>query len=394
MLREDDSGNIVYTGENNKNIILLQKTKTNTSEYYTLVVPDGDKYATLTEYIDNREKFLEKVEYKPSVEVDDISQPVLQFTFVVGSDKDKTVVNIPIKDLPIEADNIYFTEDLKLTTPFGYYQPGDNGYVDTKTATKKLSVQQFFKDALSREDTDPKIINPSVRFVKPTKNILAELGSKITFDYEVTFDEGKYPYDTTTGVTISAASVKLGSTQINTNNGLEGSHSIAKMGNDSLTLSATIKHTNGNFASSNLENETTKRIQENEITATGITISSYREGFYFRTDKTTKTPTINSVYLRDNSTIKTNKGYSKGVQKRTIPIGTKVIVLAYPADQNGITKILNTTVNADMTNSFIRSDDVVQINDAANGNPKDYKVWTYAPAEAYTTETSLEITLG
>lgn len=395
MLREDGSGNIVYPGEGNQPITLLQKTTDGTSEYYTLVVPDGEGYTALTEYIDNRDTFLKKVEYIDGN---------IRFTFrlssedtdyIDNSDADKEnvqIIDIPVKDFPIEADNIYFTEDLKLTTPFGYYQPGANGYVNTKTATDKLSVQEFFKSALQREDKDPQITGPSAKFFQPTKNISAELGSTVTFNYEVAFDEGEYPYDTTTGVEVSTASIKLGNTQININNQLKGSHTIAKLGSDSLTLSTAIKHTAGNLASSNLGNKTTKQISEKEISATGITISSYREGFYFKADKSIRTPTVNSDYLRDNSTSKTNKGYTAGAQERTVPVGTQAIILACPADEKGVIKVLNTTVNADMTNSFTKS--TVSVKDAAKENSKDYTVWMYTPAEPYATEATLKITLG
>lgn len=395
MLREDSEGNIVYTGEGNEPVILLKKAKDGTSEYYTLVVPDGNTYTALTDYIDNNEKFLKEVKYHPSVKIGDILQPALQFTFVVGAGESKTetVVNIPIKDLPIEADNIYFTEDLKLTTPFGYYEPGVNGYVNTETATKKLSVQEFFKSALQREDKNPNIVNPSAKFTKPTKSISAELGSKIDFDYEVVFDEGKYPYDTTTGVTVTTASIALGDAKINEGKKLEGSYTIEKLGSTSLTLSAEIGHTEGKLASSNLGNQTDKRISIGDpISVGGITISSYREGFYFRADKSTRTPTINSDYLRDNSTSKTNKGYTGGTWERTVPVGTQAIILACPADKIGITKVLNTTVNADMTNSFTKS--TVSVKDAAKENSKNYTVWMYTPAEPYATEATLKITLG
>lgn len=391
-LREEN-GNIVYTTPNNQTIILLQRAE---DGYYTLVMPSGENqgqinYISLADYVNSQEKFLKNVEYKSGVNVNGIPQPVLQFTFVLENQQEK-IINIPVKDLPIEADNIYFTEDLRLTTPFGYFQPGASGYVDTKTATNKLSVQEFFKNALQREDTDPAITNPSVKFVEPTKNISAELGSTVTFNYEVAFDEGEYPYDTTTGVEVSTASIKLGNTQINTNNQLKGSHTIAKLGSDSLTLSAAIKHTAGNLASSNLGNKTTKQISEKEISATGITISSYREGFYFKADKSIRTPTVNSDYLRDNSTSKTNKGYTAGAYERTVPVGTHAIILACPADEKGVIKVLNTTVNADMTNSFTKS--TVSVKDATGDNAKDYTVWMYAPAESYATEATLKITLG
>ena len=61
-----------------------------------------------------------------------------------------------------------------------------------------------------------------------------------------------------------------------------------------------------------------------------------------------------------------------------------------------LAKVLNTTVNADMTESFIKQ--TVKVagadNDTSSKYAKDYNVWVYTPAEAYGSTAALTITLG
>ena len=139
-----------------------------------------------------------------------------------------------------------------------------------------------------------------------------------------------------------------------------------------------------------------------EPTAATWKITGYREGFYFGTSATEILPAnITSSTIRGLTT-KTGKNYAAGTQKVTIPVGAKTVIIACPATSTGVIDVLNTTVNANMNESFgvggtptkvtVGGADATSTNVGSYG--KEYNVWTFTPPEAYGTAANLTITLG
>jgi hypothetical protein len=139
-----------------------------------------------------------------------------------------------------------------------------------------------------------------------------------------------------------------------------------------------------------------------EPTAATWKITGYREGFYFGTSATEILPAnITSATIRGLTT-KTEKDYATGTQNVTIPVGAKTVIIACPATSTGVTDVLNTTVNANMNESFgvgktptkvtVGGADATSTSVGSYG--KEYNVWTFTPPEAYGTAANLTITLG
>lgn len=124
-----------------------------------------------------------------------------------------------------------------------------------------------------------------------------------------------------------------------------------------------------------------------------FSIDAYREGFFYGTTSTkTATTALTSTVIRGLSG-KSGTNYSSGNKSVTVPVGAATIILACPASKTGVTKVYNNTVNADMTGSFTKTTSI-QVDGANGKQPVAYNVWTFTPAEAYGTETSLTVTLG
>ena len=131
-------------------------------------------------------------------------------------------------------------------------------------------------------------------------------------------------------------------------------------------------------------------------------ITGYREGFYFGTSETEIAPADLTSNIIRNLGTKSGGNYASGKKNVTIPVGAKTVIIACPSNKTGVTDVLNTTVNANMNESFGVGGTPAKVtvggNDATAdsvGNfGREYNVWTFTPPEAYGTAASLTITLG
>ena len=331
------------------------------------------------------------------------------------------------KDLP-QAEGV-FEEDQILTYNFGRHTTS-NGFVNA--GGKGMTTSEWLLDALS-ETKDPAVGQPSFSMMVKTHNgksngtVLgygivtntgtAEIGSKIkTISWDGTFSAGSYEFgskigdtkytDTATGVT---ASYDVSCTKEGTfTDGVDGTVTLNPQISISSTSSAEVaKITNvctwGDSPRTPVNNVgaivDSKRIKgspsSKEIT---FSITGFREGFFFgTTSDVTATADLDSATIRGLA--KTGAKYAAGTKNMTVPVGASTIILACPAGSTGVTKVYNNTVNADMTTSFTKTEGIsvggadataTSIGDYA----ENYNVWTFTPAEAYGTETSLTVTLG
>ena len=101
---------------------------------------------------------------------------------------------------------------------------------------------------------------------------------------------------------------------------------------------------------------------------------------------------LTSAAIRNLQT-KSNAAYRAGSFKITVKAGAKRVVIAAPATNAGVTKILNeSALNADVTSTFAKSTIDVE---GANGHAAiTYNVWTYVPLNAYSQDAVLSVTLG
>lgn len=226
-----------------------------------------------------------------------------------------------------------------------------------------------------------------------------EAGTTKQITYSITYTDGKYKYPLPNGTImqcpINGYNVRLSDGQSRTTQ--TGTFtSITLTENTNITASATAK-----FGDSPVIPENNLGVLcpgskqlglEQQLTPASL--KGYRMGCFYGTVKDIdfNPNNITSNIIRGLSG-KTNKAYIRGNITMTVPSGATAILIACPSSKTGVTKILNTTVNADMTSSFNKYNNI-QVKGAGNDAGTTYNVWIYKPAEAYQNSASLRITLG
>lgn len=392
---------------------------------------------SLQDYINSQEKFLESVEYKSSVEINGVFQPVLQFTFVVGADEDKAVVNIPIKDLPIEADNIYFTfegDSIKLTETFGRYKPDSvKGYVkvplvkivDEKKEPK--SIQELFRDAY-QVSKDPDVTQPTYSLSASASAFdtgTTEIGSNITkIKWEGTFTDGSYSYgtkeypnSTAAGLSKSYTVTFMEGTKEISSNAEDSSYSFSE-GNQIqitstenktyLTVTGDCSYKDSRIPVNNLgEDASSFKIADsgdNPLEATAhIQVQGYRASFYGtyssklipNTEQNTGS-TSASIRSLTNSKKTLKDGSSFSI---TIPKGAVRVVIAYPSTLRDLTSVKDVGDSNNEIKSGFKSFDkrsnyeTIKVESANKFDSPDYKVYIMDFANPVTTANTFNVTI-
>lgn len=304
------------------------------------------------------------------------------------------------------ADNVYLSQDI--TMAGNYTQVGNLTKTNTGTATfstKGKSVAEAFVEIFTKK-LQPSITNPAVTItLSGAKSV--EAGTTVSPSFTGTLSAGSYTYGPNTGVVATGWTITENG-RVNDSGGADNGEktitgasatgtfdSFKIAAGQTYKLSATASHTAGVVAKDNVggNSDPEVKIAAGTKTGTSSAYTGYQQGHFIGTVTTAGTVTSNIV--RSLST-KKNGNYAKGNVNITVPVGAASIIIACPADKTGMTKVLNTTVNADMTESFIKQ--TVKVagadNDTSSKYAKDYNVWVYTPAEAYGSTAALTITLG
>lgn len=326
------------------------------------------------------------------------------------------------------AENVYFNEDLTYTANIGALTLGTQ---NSKTLSAKgKSLEEVLKKILA-ETKNPTITQPTYTSLtaKATyKNSSTEIGSQITaLGWTANSSKGSYEFgsynpanQTTTtsktpGITpvfeVKYGETVLGTTEDSASNVVLAEPIVIDTASSKTyaTITGTMSWSNDTLQPVNniggQENESGEKytaIAEGSINqSANLTLTGYYQGCFYGCSTTEVTPdNITSAKVR--SLGKTNKAYAKENLVLSVPVGTKSIVIACPADKTGSTYVLNTTVNAEMGTLF-GADKIAKTlevggADATDENignyTKNYNVWIYTPAEAYGSTASLTITLG
>lgn len=298
------------------------------------------------------------------------------------------------------AKNVYFDSDLTITANVGVHTVNSSTGSKTIETTGK-SVKQVM-DTLFASEKNPKATNPSVSALTlkngtATLAATAEVGTTINPTYSATFGAGSYTYGPATGITAKSWSV-VDSKGANATT-KDGSFSEFKIEDEEVyKVTATATYDAGaGIPVTNLGNEyaSVKISGGTTVAKDSNTVTGYREGCFYG-NLTVIPESFTSATIR--SLIKTGEKYSAKEIAHKVVVGTKAIVIACPADETGMTEVLNTTVNAKMGSNFVKQTVSVGGADATADNigdyAVDYNVWVYTPAEAYGSEADLTITLG
>lgn len=293
-----------------------------------------------------------------------------------------------------DASNVYFGDDLTYTAAIGVLAKPSGS---AKITAKGKSVADVLKSILAKQE-NPNVTQPSVSLTFSNAGAY-EAGTNVSPSYNAKFNAGSYTYGPATGVTVTSWSVSDGTTTLTA---ASGSFSDFRVKTDThYKITATANHTEGASANDNLGSTTTIKIAAGSKSATSGEITGYNRGYFIGTlTDVVAAASLSSKQIRSLTT-KPNSSTSTGSISITVPVGAATVVIAAQGTRT-LSKVLNTTVNADMTTSFVKAENIKVYGADANtstGTGDDayaatYTVWTFSPAEPYGSTANLTITLA
>lgn len=312
------------------------------------------------------------------------------------------------------ADNVFFDENMTVTTTVGTITELENGSATFETAGKSLTQ---VLNALLAEEKDPEVDEPSVTFTTGNQN--GEVGTAYTLPtatFKVT-DVGSYTYGSKdangtayaaeeTGVTFAAGDVTItqGSNTKNNENALVKDSTLALTAtatgetlftDDAIkyTFSASAEYTESDRVPvTNLGNKVDGLKIESasvEVSDCTATMTGWRKMFMGAV--TDATAAITSDVIRGLSLV--SKKLDTAAQTFTVPVGTAKIIVACPSGYT-ISKVEYFTMSWEEFSGFTQGDSV-DVADARGGSNglKAYNVFTYTPASAFEAATQYRVTL-
>lgn len=293
------------------------------------------------------------------------------------------------------AENVYFDDDILVTTKIGTIQTLTNGQATLSAKGKNLMT---VLSSLMAERKNPSATLPSgsVELTNNSnKNYLVEIGSSVTPSWKITFSAGSYTYGPATGSTATAATVTLST---NANNKAEISAGAMNNKTGSLTaftvaddtkhyVKVTYGWTTG--TSTPVDNfgdeytDTSKNLPIQAASGKSKTSTYYIQGYRkaFHGSKTSPVE-LTSANIRQL----TGNAASDSTLTVTVAEGAKQVIIAVPANRK-VTKVADEAAfGTDIFEKF--GSETVSVGGAdatANsvGNyATNYTVYTYNPSTA------------
>ena len=293
------------------------------------------------------------------------------------------------------AENVYFDDDILVTTKIGTIQTLTNGQATLSAKGKNLMT---VLSSLMAERKNPSATLPSgsVELTNNSnKNYLVEIGSSVTPSWKTTFNAGSYTYGPATGSTATAATVTLST---NANNKAEISAGAMNNKTGSLTaftvaddtkhyVKVTYGWTTGtstpvdNFGDEYTDTSKNLPIQaaSGKSKTSTYYIQGYRKAFYGSKTSPVELTSANIRQLTGNAA-------SDSTLTVTVAEGAKQVIIAVPANRK-VTKVADKAAfGTDIFEKF--GSETVSVGGAdatANsvGNyATNYTVYTYNPSTA------------
>lgn len=304
-----------------------------------------------------------------------------------------------------DAENVYFDDDILVTTKVGTITTLTNG--QATLAAKGKNVKQVLSSLLA-ERKYPTASLPSAS-ITITNGGNFEVGTKITPEWKTTFSAGSYTYGPATGVTDNGGSVTstkdttpetIAAGSINNKTGAFDEYQVE----DDTSYVAYLSYGYNAGTTTPIDNfgdDYTNASKNLPIPAgsgksafSSTTITGFRK--WFKGGLTTTSSTaLTSSMIRDNLT-----GSDEAVAATTFELkaadyaNCKRIVIAIPKNSNKtVTNVLlKSASNADITTEFKEKDNL-DIKGANDYLAATYRIWVYEPASLDSTEI-YTITLG
>ncbi len=329
------------------------------------------------------------------------------------------------------ANNVYFENDITAMYTFGKHTGTDASPVTIDA--KGMTLAQVFEGALTKVNNAPSVTNPTCD-ISIASQSNKEIGSTVnSFTWSRSYTDGSYGFGRYGDTKTKSAGCELSSSTVTCSKELTDASTAlsATSGTAYLTTPVTLGIGSNTIATMNLtcnyeaspyepaNNIGGKATEKSPIAAGSktdsatLTVSGYRQALYIGTTTQERaSDSITSDFLKgvekvDGKAIfsslknetQTNNNKKTGTYSITVPVGAKTIVIASydPSSNASLSQVLNTTVNADMTESFNKTKLTgVMVNgatdaDAAKGK---FTVWTFSPAEPYGSTAALTIKIA
>lgn len=289
------------------------------------------------------------------------------------------IIGNSFSDVVVGEDET-FTVELGDGVSLGGYTTGDQISANTslETIIKKLLMKQV----------PPTYTNPSLSIANNggTASGNIEIGTQVTPNIRATFNQNDAGALTSIQFTKNSSSV-----------GEAQSSSPATYTEAAFTLESTTTfaamaaYAEGPVKNDNLgQPYPTGHIEEGSVNSSNYTFTPYRQGYFI--GSTTNTDPITSDIIRGLQQ-KRNGAYAATSVTYTAPAGTARIIIACPAENTGMTQVINNTAfGADVTDTF--SETQVNVEGANGYTAVSYNVWSYVPLSPYGNSVELTITLG
>lgn len=320
------------------------------------------------------------------------------------------------------ADNVYFKEDITVTTPVGTItQDAINKGNGSATLDAEGKTVSQVLGALLAEAKDPSVDTPSVSFSASGGS--GEVGTSYTLPtatLKVT-DVGSYTYgskDTAgtkygasdTGVVFAAGdmSVTFGDNTVTNESDLTTNGSISVTATDTASLytdstkkykfSATAEYTESDRVPlNNLGN----KVDSKKITSASISIDDKEVSFtgwrkMFMGTVTDASAAITSSVIRGLTLV--SEQVSKSAKTFTVPVGATKIIVAFPKSYSttNIPKFEYFTMSWEDFSGFVE-EETVEVADARGGTNglKEYRVFTFTHSSpsGFEADTQYRVTL-
>lgn len=310
------------------------------------------------------------------VDEDKITGTVTQkykYTAYIYGDVAGGITDWKAMDGNYDASNVYFNDDFTFTTNIGTV----TGVSGSKTvAAAGKSVKDFLAGLFAKEEAGSITAQPSCSITLSGAGDY-EVGTTVNPSYTTSFNAGSYKYGPSpTGVEVSSWSVKSNDGKEVFDTAKDTCSSFVVSDGTDYYLTATVTHTEGSLAKSNIGNEGTVKIASGTKTASSSHIKGHRKHFY----GALVTPIdLTSANIRD-LTKTTENSFTI-----TIPEGTKQVVIAL---YNKILKkvadtvAFGTDIVANFTEVTSEEGNEISVAGANNYTGVNYKVYEYRPETA------------
>lgn len=270
-----------------------------------------------------------------------------------------------------DAGNVYFGEDLTYTVAIGTLAKPNGS--DTLPAKGK-SVKEVLASILAKE-AYPSKTEPAVTISGESGYGTFEIGTIKNLAYTGNLSAGSYTYGPDTGITATSWSASCTGVS-ETKNTKSGTFENVVAEATAKTVTVTATYGDGAIPVTNLGNPYAgAQIKAGSASKVSSQLKGVRYMFWgsMTTDAELSSANIRALAHKEAVAKKTLDSFGPGE-------GAKKVVVAVPAGHK-ITKVLLTSsMNADITSSFVKQSSTVSVEGANNYAGTAYDVYVYQPA--------------